>query len=61
MDAEKLAKAFDAWMTDFVNNPERFKSMTATALDHMRKTMSGEELTYGQSCSVALQEYLKAV
>lgn len=58
METEKLAAAFNAWMDDYVNDPEAFKSTTAVALQHAKERKDGRELTYGQSASTTLLAYL---
>lgn len=59
--SEKYAAAFNAWMDDFVNNPERFGSITKTAIDHLRERLDGKPPTYGESAAATFEAYLAAV
>ena len=54
----RWAKAFNDWMQDFVNNPEKFTSTTAGALKFLRDRSVGREPTYGEECAVCFQAYL---
>lgn len=36
---EKVSKAFNAWMQDFVNDPEKFNSTAGSALKFMRERL----------------------
>lgn len=56
----RWAKAFNAWMQDFVNNPEKFRSTTADALEFMRQRVAGREPTYGDDCAAVFAAYLDA-
>lgn len=55
---DALARAFNAWMDDYVNHPETFTSTTATALAHLRDRIDGREPTYGEVSAATLKAYL---
>lgn len=58
---EKSAAAFNLWMDEYVNHPDRFQSTTASALQHLREKLDGRAPTYGESTAVTYAEYLKRV
>ena len=53
-----LAAAFNAWMDEYVNHPERFSNRTADALKHLRERIDGRELSYGELSAATLKAYL---
>lgn len=58
---EKYAAAFNLWMDEFVNHPERFQETTSAALNHLRERLDGRAPTYGEASAVTLNEYLNKV
>jgi hypothetical protein len=58
---EKYAAAFNAWMDDYTNNPDSFKSITGDALRHVKEKNAGEELSYGQEAAATFGAYLAQV
>lgn len=58
---EKYAAAFNAWMDDFVNNPEQFQNATKEALDHMRERLEGKPPSYGDTAAAAFESYLASI
>lgn len=58
---EKYAAAFNAWMDDLVNNPEKFESNTKSVLDHLRERLDGRPPTYGEAAAVTFEKYLSIV
>lgn len=58
---DKYAAAFNAWMDDFVNNPEQFESTAGSALAHLREQLEGRSPTYGESSATTLLAYLDKV
>lgn len=58
---EQYAAAFNAWMDDFVNNPDQFESAAGAALAHLRERLDGRAPTYGESSAATLQAYLNKV
>lgn len=58
---EKFAAAFNQWMDDFVNNPDKFKSVTESALEHLRERLAGRAPTYGESSAATFEAYLATV
>ena len=59
--SEKYAAAFNAWMDDFVNNPEKFESTTKAALGHLRERLNGKPPTYGETSAATFEAYLAQV
>jgi|GEM_PF-3527703 len=53
-----LAAAFNSWMDEYVNHPERFSDTTAAALKHLRERIDGREPTYGEVSAATLKAYL---
>jgi hypothetical protein len=53
-----LARAFNAWMDEYVNHPERFSSTTEDALRHLRERVEGRAPTYGEVSAATLRAYL---
>lgn len=60
MTHDAYAKAFNKWMDDFVNDPDKFESTTSTALRHLRERNDGQDPSYGEVCATVLAEYLAA-
>lgn len=58
---EKYAAAFNQWMDDFVNHPDKFQSVTETALTHLREKLDGRPPTYGESSAATFEAYLNLV
>ena len=58
---DKWAAAFNRWMDDFVNDPGKFESTTADALNHLRERIDGREPTFGERCAATFDAYLKAL
>ena len=59
MSREQMERAFNLWLDDSLNRPERFEAMTKTAMDHIARKNRGEPVTYGQRCATVLEEYAK--
>jgi hypothetical protein len=58
MQHEQLAQAFNSWMDDYANNPERFAAMEEVARQHLVEKGEGREQTYGDSAAATLMAYL---
>jgi hypothetical protein len=54
----KIADAFNAWMDDYVHDPEAFNGTTVSALHHVREKLDGQEPSYGAQCAAILQSYM---
>ena len=50
--------AFNLWMDEFLNDPERFESTTRSALRHAKEKAGGGELTYGADAAACFRAYL---
>lgn len=58
---QKFVEAFNRWMDDFTNNPEKFEDATKAALDHLKEKLAGREPTYGESAAATFEAYLSQV
>lgn len=58
---DKFSAAFNRWMDDYVNNPDQFKSVTETALQHLREKMKGQTPSYGDISATTFEAYLEQV
>jgi len=52
------AAAFNAWMDDYVNNPQAYESIYDTAMRHVSEKLGGYEASYGEVCAEVLVNYL---
>lgn len=52
------AAAFNAWMDDYVNNPQAYESVYDTAMRHVSEKLGGHEASYGEVCAAVLVNYL---
>lgn len=57
MNMDRVAKAFDQWMDDYLHNPDAFESMTKTALQHLKERQEGKEPSYGQISAATFGAY----
>lgn len=58
---EKLpnyAAAFNAWMDNYVNDPQAYENSHHSAVRHLKEKLSGEEPSYGEVCAEVLVNYL---
>jgi len=58
---QRLEAAFNLWMDEFLNDPEKFKSTTALALRHAKEKRVGKKLTYGERAATCLLAYLSRI
>ncbi len=56
----QLEAAFDRWMDDFSNHPERFEQIVSTVRRHLAERTLEQAPSYGQSCAQTLMEYVEA-
>lgn len=63
MDIETtvVAKAFDLWMDEYLNHPEKFQQEAAILQKHLTERKNGTTPSYGESCAAALQGYIRRV
>ena len=54
---EGAADAFNRWMDDYINHPERFLRDWQSVVDFI-DTADGAEPDYGRSCVAVLERYL---
>lgn len=59
MTKEEMALAFNAWMSDYCDNPERFEKTSTSAIEFLKEKLNGEEPSYGETCTALMHEYLK--
>ena len=52
------AAAFNAWMDDYVNNPQVYENSHDSAVRHLKEKLNGEEPSYGEVCAEVLVNYL---
>lgn len=52
------AAAFNAWMSDYVNNPQAYENSHDSAVRHLKEKLNGEEPSYGEVCAEVLVNYL---
>ena len=57
MTDQQMAKAFNMWMDEFTNHPEKFEQAVKTAMTHLKERADSKEPTYGERCVVLLKEY----
>ena len=55
------AAAFNAWMDDYVNNPQAYEDSHDSAVRHLKEKLNGEEPSYGEVCAEVLVNYLNEV
>ncbi len=54
---EGTADAFNQWMQDYINNPEKFMRDWQT-ITEFRDTDDGAEPNYGKQCVALLERYI---
>lgn len=55
---ELVAKAFDRWLDDYENDPEKFEHTWTTVRRHLKEKADGKAPTYGASCVEILNRYI---
>jgi hypothetical protein len=58
MDEKVLAEAFNAWMDDYANHPERFAKDEEQTQRHLEERAGGKPLTYGDRAVATLFRYM---
>ncbi|MFL1404199.1 hypothetical protein ACJO2E_02495 [Marinobacter sp. M1N3S26] len=58
MNKAKVAAAFNRWMDEYTNNPEKFEHTSAAVLRHQREKDNGETPSYGSHCAAMLDHYM---
>lgn len=53
-----FAAAFNAWMDDYMNNPQGYEDSHDSAVRHLKEKLNGEEPSYGAVCAEVLVKYL---
>lgn len=56
MNSEVAAKAFNAWMQNYINEPEKYDSQWEVIKDFLAARSQGKEPTYGEICAVYFAE-----
>lgn len=59
MTNEEMVLAFNTWMEDYCDNPERFQKTSYTAIEFLKEKLEGKEPSYGETCTALMNEYLK--
>ena len=57
-EVPNYAAAFNAWMDDYVNNPQAYENSHDSAVRHLKEKLNGEEPSYGEVCAEVLVNYL---
>ena len=57
-DKPNYASAFNAWMDDYMNNPQAYENSHDSAVRHLKEKLNGEEPSYGEVCAEVLVNYL---
>lgn len=55
---EQFAAAFNAWVEDYIHNPQGYEDSYETAMRHVSEKLKGEEASYGQVAAEVFQSYL---
>jgi hypothetical protein len=55
---EQLVSAFDMWMKEYTEDPEKFQRDIAMVLKFLDEEKNGEPHTYGESATATLLFYL---
>ena len=53
--------AFNLWMKEYTEEPEKFKNHTKEVLDFVKESLDGNVPTYGQEAAATLYSYIKRV
>lgn len=61
MDKARVAVAFNRWMDECINHPEKFEHTSATVLRHQQEKDNGEPNSYGDDCASLLEHYMSEV
>ncbi len=56
-DTKIIASAFNQWMRDFIDDPEKFAKQEQDVANFLAEENGGERPTYGERCSRLLQVY----
>lgn len=57
---EKYSSAFNRWMDEYTNDPEKFSATESVAISHLKERLGGKEPTYGQRAAATFEAYLQA-
>lgn len=56
-----VAAAFNCWLDEYENHPERFEHEWATIRQHLKEKAEGVEPTYGEECVAVLNSYIDKI
>jgi len=56
--APDYAAAFNAWMNDYISDPQAYENSHDSAVRHLKEKLNGEEPSYGEICAEVLVNYL---
>jgi hypothetical protein len=54
----KTAKAFNAWMYDYIKHPEKFEREWKSVSTFIAEKSAGKTPTYGETCAAVLRRYI---
>lgn len=61
IDRATMAKAFNAWMKDYIDHPDKFKRDWQAVFEFLAEQKRGKKPTYGEVCTALLHQYAKAI
>ena len=56
---EEIATAFNRWMQDRIDNPEKFSSIESEIAKYLKEQCGDTPPSYGDICAATLASYLK--
>lgn len=57
MEEVLMVSAFNSWMKEYTEQPEKFEREWETVSEFLKEQSNGEELSYGAHCAKLLQRY----
>ena len=58
-DVSKIPAAFDRWLDECTNHPEKFQTIEATVAERQAERNDGKKPAYGINCTAILLEYIR--
>lgn len=56
-----FAKAFNAWMDEYINHPELFTKHYENEMQHLKERIDGAEPTYGDRAAATFRYYYERI
>ena len=57
MSKEDMVVAFNNWMQDYIDDPERFEKTSSSAIRFLKEKLNGKDPSYGEVCAELMFEY----